>query len=529
MADQPDDYFPLPIYSQPGCKLDGTMLEGNNYVDNQWCRYQLRKGLPRKMGGYRRLTNELSGITRGMQIFSNNGTNIVHTGWSGGIEQFTLDMNGNVGGIVDRTPATFTANANTLWQFDTLYDGTAISTVLLACGPPNLSDISASTQVPVYAGDILLNTPLAPTTSPSVAGGVFALGPYAVSYDHDGVVNWSAVNDVNGTWTSARPSSTKLVQAMQIRAGAGNGPSGLIWGLDSLIRMTFVGGSTIWNFDTISPQYNILSSQTPIEYDGIYYWVGIDKFLMFNGVIQEVENAMNLNWFFDNLNYAAAQKCFTTKIPRWGEIWFCAPLFGATECNYAAILNVRLSRMVGYNVWYHTRLPNGGRSCAQYARVFRSPLFTGVDVDTTTSKYKLWQHEAPGVVDEIDGARVLAINSYFETNAICLALAAQGGDGNPSNASLYCDWIEPDFVQSGDMYVQIKGSRSNARAPDASSDVKTFTPQVDAGVTAPNQLVYLKEQRRQMRFRFGSNVTGGNYEMGSPIAQVRKADDRITS
>jgi len=523
-------FTPLQIYSQPGCKLDGTLLEGNNYVDNQWCRYQLRKGLPRKMGGYKRLTNELSGITRGMSIFSNNGLNYAHTGWSGGIEQFSLDINGNVSGITNRTPASYTTNANTLWQFDNLYDGTAVSTIILASGPPNLSDISSSTATPVYYGNVLLGAPLTATASPNVAGGVFALGPYAVSFDHDGIVNWSPVNNVAGAWTTARPASTKLVAALQIRAGAGNGPSGLIWGLDSLLRMTFVGGATTFNFDNISPQYSILSSQTPIEFDGIYYWVGIDKFLMFNGVIQEVQNGMNANWFFDNLNYAAAQKCFTTKIPRWGEIWFCAPLFGATECNYAAILNVKLSRTLGYNVWYHTKLPNGGRSCAQYARVFRSPLFTGVDVDATTAKYKLWQHEAPGVVDEIDGPKVAAVQSYFETNAICMAIPAQGLDG-ASNQSLYCEYIEPDFVQSGDMTVQVLGSRSNARAPDAASDPVSFIAQTTAGVSADDQLVYLREERRQMRFRFTSNVTGGNYEMGSPIAQVRipKTDSRITS
>ncbi len=503
------------------------MLEGENYVDGQWCRFQLRKGLPRKMGGYRRLTNELSGITRGMNVWSSAQFNYVHTGWSNGVEQFTLDSAGNASGIGNRTPAGFTTSTSNLWQFDTLYNSANTGTILLAHAAPNLLDISADTEMPVYYGDITTIAALTPTLSSNMSGGVFALGPYAVSYGNDGVVSWSPVNAVNnGAWSSARPAASKFVQALQIRAGAGNGPSGLLWGLDGLTRMTFVGSTVTFNFDTITPQYSILSSQTPIEYDGIYYWVGIDKFLMFNGVIQEVENNMVLNWFFDNLNFTYAQKCFTTKIPRWGEIWFCFPYGSATECTHAAILNVRLSRIFGYNVWYTTQLPNGGRSSAQYARVFRSPLFTGIDLDTTTLKYKLWQHEAPGIMDEVDGPDVLAIQSYFETNALFPA-TMQGGQGGANN-SICCEYIEPDFVQSGDMTVTINGSRGNARSPTASDGPFMFI--ADTGsLTADEQVVRPHSQMRQMRFRFESNTTGGNYEMGDVLGQFVPGDERLTT
>lgn len=518
-------YTPLRIYSQPGCKRDGTMLEGDNYVDVQWCRFQMRRGLPRKMGGYRRLTNELSGITRGMNVWNRNQFTYTHTGWSDGVEQFTLDPAGNASAIVDRTPVGFTADSNNLWQFDTIYDGGGTTTALLAHAAPNLADISADTEMPVYYGNVTAGAALAVTGSASVSGGVFALGPYVVTYGNDGLVSWSAVNSPTGGFTTARPAASKFVAGLQIRAGAGNGPSGLLWGLDNLTRMTFVGSTAVFNFDTITPQYSILSSQTPIEYDGIYYWVGIDKFLMFNGVIQEVENGMNLNWFFDNLNFAAAQKVFTTKIPRWGEIWFCYPRGSATECTHAVILNVRLSRIFGYNVWYDTELPNGGRSCAQYARVFRSPLFTGVDVDSTTLGYKLWQHESPMVVDEVDGPNVLAVQSYFETNAVFPALPPQG---QGTNQALCCEYIEPDFVQSGDMSVTVKGSRGNARSPEATEGPFTFV-EPSANLTAEEQVVRPRAQLRQMRFLFESNVTGGDYQMGDVVGQFVPGDERLTT
>ena len=611
------DLVPLKIASQPGCKRDGTLLEGDNYVDTQWCRFQLRKGLPRKMGGYRRLTAELSGISRGLNVFNSDLDTYTHTGWSGGLERFLLDQNGNVSSISDRTPAGFTVDAKNLWQFDALYNATDTSSVLLAHAAPNLTDISATTDAPVYYGNVLGSNALVATGSPQVSGGVFSLNPFAVSYGNDGVVNVSTANDVVTAWPdSYRPTASKLVYGLPVRAGAGNGPSGLIWGIEALIRMTFVGGTTLFNFDNITSAYSLLSSQCIIEYDGIYYWAGIDHFLSFNGVIQEVENNMNLNWFYDNLNYDQSQKVFAFKIPRWGEIWWCYPRGTATECTHAVIYNVRLSRIFGYAVWYDTELPNNGRSAGQFARVFRSPLMTGTEpvvekatvtlqittASTSTSnyniilngatavnvtatansstittaaeiaagtytdwiasqngsavtfisitdgektglyslaqsgagtpavgvfstvisgapKYKLWQQEFG--TDDVDGNDVLAVQSYFETNAIWPA-EMQGS----SNRGLYVDYFEPDFVQSGDMTVQVTGSYSNARATQVTSDPVSFPA---TATSAEEQVVYIREQRRQMRFKFESNVAGGNYEMGDTVAQVRPADGRITS
>jgi hypothetical protein len=613
------DLVPLKVASQPGCKRDGTLLEGDNYVDTQWCRFQLRKGLPRKMGGYRRLTAELSGISRGLNVFNSDLDTYTHTGWSGGLERFLLDQNGNVSSISDRTPAGFTVDAKNLWQFDTLAEATGIKSYLLAHAAPNLTDIAATTDAPVYYGDVLGTGALTATTSPDVSGGVMSLGPFAVSFGNYGVVNYTKEinpNDVTGVWESVRPASSKLVYGLPVRAGAGNGPSGLIWGVESLIRMTFVGGTATFNFDNITSAYSLLSSQCIIEYDGIYYWAGIDHFLSFNGVIQEIENGMNLNWFYDNLNYAQSQKVFAFKIPRWGEIWWCYPRGTATECTHAVIYNVRLSRIFGYAIWYDTELPNNGRSAGQFARVFRSPLMTGtepvvekatvtlqittaststsnyniilngataVNVTATASgstittaaeiaagtytdwiasqngsavtfisitdgeksglyslaqsgagtpavgvfatvisgapKYKLWQQEFG--TDDVDGNYVLAVQSYFETGSLWLAT-----DGEQKNNSIYLDYIEPDFVQSGDMTVQVIGSYSNARAADVSSTPLSFP---DTATSAEEQVVYIREQRRQLRLRFESNVTGGDYQQGDTVLQVRPGDARITS
>jgi hypothetical protein len=372
---------------------------------------------------------------------------------------------------------------------------------------------------------------------------------------------------------------------MPLRGGPGNSPSGLFWSADSLIRGSYVGGTQVFQFDTISSQSSILSAQSVIEYDGIFYWVGTDRFLMFNGVVREVENNLNLNFFFDNLNYAQRQKVFAYKVPRFGEIWWCFPFGESEEPNYAVVYNVR------ENTWYDTALPNGGRGAGLFPAVFRKPLLSGVQpqnyqatevaiaaagtgytagntliVDsgfntipveltvgtvngsggvtsvsisnagdytqipanpvtvtggsgvgatfdlTFVQPYKFWVHEVG--TDEIDGLTLNPIQSYFETADLSLPVTAQ------TNRALQVLMIEPDFVQSGDMTVSVRG-RANARAQEVNGPPMTF---VENPQTPQEQVVFFKTQRRELRFRFESNTIGGDYQMGLVLAHVQPGD-----
>jgi hypothetical protein len=43
------------------------------------------------------------------------------------------------------------------------------------------------------------------------------------------------------------------------------------------------------------------------------------------------------------------------------------------------------------------------------------------------------------------------------------------------------------------------------------------------------QVVYFKEQRREMRFRFDSNTVGGDYQMGQVLGHISRGDGRYQS
>jgi hypothetical protein len=503
----------IQIKSLPGIKRDGTRLEGDQYVDGLWVRFQ--RGLPRKIGGYRSVNKYLHAITRTLYAYARDALTYVHAGSATKVERLFIDTDLNTSVIYDRTPAALTASADNLWQFDAETIPATPGLQIIAQVAPNLSDITNSTGGQLFHGDMFGTAALTQVvTFPAgynVTGGVVALHPYTFAFGNDGFVMWSLdCTDFTVAGAGyAYVTGQKIVRGMALRGGPGSSPSGLFWSIDSLVRATYVGGTPVFQFDTITSESTILSAQSVIEYDGIYYWLGLDRFLMFNGVVREVPNTINSNYLFDNLNFAYRQKVFAFKVPRFGEIWWCFPFGDSTEPDHAIIYNVR------EDAWYDTPLPNSGRAAGVSLTETRHPMLSGVEPDADSDEYKLWIHESG--TDEIDGAAVNPIRSYFETADISLPVQSQ------QNNALQVLMIEPDFVQSGDMSVQVHG-RANARSPENDGVVMTFP---ETPTTPQEQVVYLKEQRRELRFRFESNVVGGNYETGLILGHVKPSDGTV--
>ena len=499
------------LRSKPGIKRDGTRYDGDYYTDGQWVRMQ--RGLPRKMGGYRSVNRYLGEVSRGFTSTTRQQLQFCHTGGATKLYGFTLDSGKNSSAIYDRTPAGLTTSDLNRWMFSYAYDPSATGTALFAHVAPNGSCACNDAGGQIFYGDAFGTGALSAVSLPAGAnatGGITMLHPYLFYYGSDGVVGWSVAGtptDLSGSGSGiARVWGQKIIKGMPLRAGAGSAPAGLFWAYDAVIRAAFTGGSTVFQFDTIATDTSVMSADSIIEYDGVFFWAGVDRFLMFNGVVRDVPNQLNINYFLDGLNNNQRSKVFGFKVPRYGEIWWCYPRGDATECTHAIIYNVR------EQTWYDTELPASGRASGQFNNGFAAPLLT--DCVPTASGYRVWIHEQG--VDEIDGQNVRPVQSYFETAD--LSALPQG-----RNEYLRISELEPDFVQSGDMTVVVTG-RANARAPEVISRTFTFPDQPQ---TPHEQIVMLKEQRRELRVKFESNTVGGDYQMGQIIGHLDTGDRTV--
>jgi hypothetical protein len=679
------------IDTLPGVQRDGTIFDMNFYTDALWVRFQ--RGRPRKIGGYRAITGDAKGYSRGIYVNSQDGNNQVFNGYNNGLEvlninnngigagvnQFTftgliLTLNTLVGGTLytngTYTNVTLTGGSGTgakativvagatvttvtlttagngysvgntlsataasiggtgsgfsikvatindgfiesdlnLWQFDSTFDSQGSGNQLLvAHAGQNLAQIDQTFNTAVLAGNITgtVLSPLADTagTNPTgdvieVAGGVVVLHPYVFVYGDNGLIkNCVAGNpfDWNGADANeTNVASTKIVKGLPVRGGS-NAPSGLFWSLDSLIRVSYtpttvtiasVPQTFYWRYDIISSQSSIMSSQCVIEYDGIYYWIGVDRFLLYNGVVKEIKNTFNQNYFFDNLNYAQQQKVYANKVPRFGEIWWFFPSGDSEECNDCIIYNIR------EECWYDAGGALGAyRTAGFFSQVFHYPINAGstlseltevfattattvntsanieipqtnlvllgqqvigagitdislviaiapsatpnyftvtldkpatasatvpVTFNTTAGRITLWQHEIG--TDEVIFESSNAIDSFFQTSDLGFVA---GGPAQTApvgeNFWVNLERVEPDFIQEGEMTLQVTG-RPYAQSQDVPSQEYPFDP--DTGK------VDMRQQRREIRLRFRSNVQGGNYQMGKVLLSVTLGDVR---
>jgi len=509
------NYQPQPLRFQPGIQRDGTRLTApGNYTDGQWARFV--SGRPRKIKGYRELTSSSDGIARSFENHLTGGTNYLHIGSTANMRQLRFDQNGVVSGLPSvRTPGGYTPNAADLWQFATAFDPiTANAAAIIAHPGRNLSDISNNTATSIYMGAASASAALVELSGLTpVSGGIAVVHPYLTFFGSDGYFGWSAPNSFNDQTSingggEAYPVSQKLVRGFPIRGG--NGPAGIYFALNSLLRTSFIGGSATWAFDTVSDEISIMSSRSmAMARNDAMYWMGTDGFFQYSDRVSELPNTYCSDWVFDNINMLYRQKCFSFANPRFGEIWHCFPYGEATECSHAAIYNYRTGE------WYDTELPNGGRSGAIMPGLYSHPIMGGVEAVSGT--YRIWEHESG--VDEVRGTDTVAIQSYVETSDVTLVTADQ-----PQNVTLSCLGVEADIRQVGDMTLTITGN-ANARSAAVDAEAITFSP---GPVGVDDQILRPKVERRQMRFRWESNVAGGDYEIGLPIAHIGTGSGRET-
>lgn len=510
-------------------------------------------------------------------------------------------------------------DVDNLWQFDAQYNPQGGALEIIAHPGHNLANIDSGFDTQVYAGNILpdsgnnwnfyglsdsegSNPTFAPVTTD---GGVCVLYPFIFIYGSNGLIANNNVdatygnqnfNDWNGPLANrVNMTAGKIVKGIPVRGGT-NSPSGLFWATDSLIRVSFTGNSAqYWKYDIISSQTSIMSSNSVVEMDGVYYWMGVDRFYLYNGSVQVLPNDKNLNWIYDNLNYQQRQKVWATKVPRYNEIWFFYPRGSATECTDAVIYNVK------DKLWYDAGQALGARrSCGYTTEVFPSPIWFGWDyvasfsnpyqvVDTpmgspaplanemyldgdvtpglppgqnfqfstntsdvfysvvsvvydpisnttfltandnfafvpaagqnvypTSNGYTMWQQEYGA--DSVSDDGTLAIQSSITTCDISWI----GGDPSQDsprgvNRRIHLRRIEPDFVQSGNMTLQIVG-RKFARGDEEDSPVFTFGPN--------DGKIDLRIENRESRLTFESNTVGGDFQMGRVMVTAEYGDER---
>lgn len=480
-----------PLVYKAGIKRDGTTFQPEYCTEGQWIRFQ--HGRISKMGGTFGFASNPMGVDYTyLRLFpqDDNKMLMIAAGpWH--IYPIILDENFNSRFLNTSWYAvTFNDRRDQiLWQAAVVINNG--KQYIVCMGAPILQDITQNTPS-IYATWELGNEKARFTTSnyldPTAKqasdiknnanllnGGLCYSNPYLFFYGSNGIVQYSRSDNPfsfeGGDSGALTISSDKVIYGTPIRGGS-NSPSLLFWTMSSVVRVINTGTDKVdFQIDVISKSSSIISTRCVVEYDGLFFWPGTDRFFVYNGVVQEMSNNTNLDYFFDNVDLDYRQKIFGIKQPLYGEIWWFYPEKMSAKGRDRSIPEGENTRAIIYNKrensWYDTAISReAGTFCDELGifMTFGRPLVKTQNPDA--NKVRFWIHEK-GTVQEIQYYNAdnnkqppifSNIPSYIKLPTISWAAFNPGGqtdqNGQSSQSNKGIDkWVslkrlEPDFIMS---------------------------------------------------------------------------------
>jgi len=458
---------------KPGINRDNTTFQSDYCNDGQWIRFN--QGRIKKIGGVKS-PKALEPNEQVTSLYTESATKDNHQRvYICGEKIIRVVLPDDFNTVFSE--ATFNiANLpeNLLWQTLSIVDDSQRKLLLVATN--NSKDISQDTKCKIFttllSDDSALITELSPIDiNNNISGGAFYFQPFLFLYGENGLIQYSvAGNPLDFSKkdnTFNLPGSEKVIYCNSIRGGS-NTFSLLFWTLSKVIRVSNVSENVDtpdFQINVVSNNSSILSSRSVVEFDGLYFWAGTDKFYVYNGVVQDVANDLNINYFFDNIDMNNKQKVFATIDHRYNEIWWFYPEKGQDENN------VQNTRALIYNkkenTWYDTEIR---REAGIYSPTLGTFLAYG-EPFSNIDKF-LWKHEVGFDEEVVNGDLFESIVSSFTTPVLSVTISDQKDSNKGVDRFLEIRRIEPDFrMRSAELKDQAAVSINTRRYAQSIKDV----------------------------------------------------------
>lgn len=182
------------------------------------------------------------------------------------------------------------------------------------------------------------------------------------------LTQWDSTADGSNSGEYRLPLGNYIVGAIQTRSEI------LVFTDRTVYSMRFVGGDNVFQFTILADNITAISQNCFVDVNGIVYWMGIDNFYMYDGVVRVLPCDLE-EFIFDQdgggqINYGQKEKVYCSTINSYNEIIWFYPSTSDTENNRYIIYNYK------DGVWYDGTIT---RTCWVDSTVFEKPFGFGVD------------------------------------------------------------------------------------------------------------------------------------------------------
>jgi hypothetical protein len=324
------------------------------------------------------------------------------------------------------------------------------------------------------------------------------------------LIRWSAQDDIFN-WT---PSITN--QAGSIRVSHGSEIVGIVQTRQEIVVFTdsaiyslqYLGPPYVWVPQLLGDNISIMSPNAAVIASGVVYWMGVDKFYVYDGRVQTLSCDLR-RFVFSDLNQEQALQVFAGTNEGFNEVWWFYCSANSTVVDRYVIYNY-LEKIWYYGTMSRTAWLDSGLQTVPIAANYVTATLTG----------NLINHET-GLNDNTTGTSV-AIDAYISSSEFDIGDGHNFGfvwrvlpDLTFGNATNSPAAVAPQVTMT------LYGLTNSGSGTTSSADgavVKGSTYVITEEFTGQ---IFTRMRGRQMIFKIGSNQINTTWQLGAPRIDIR--------
>ena len=324
------------------------------------------------------------------------------------------------------------------------------------------------------------------------------LDPMLVRWsDQENAANWTpAATNQAGSLRLSR--GTEIITAKQSRQEV------LVWTDAALYSMQYVGAPAVWSAQLVGENISVASQNAVAYANGVSYWMGRDKFYMYDGRVQPLRCDVR-KYIFNDLNTNQYEQVFAGTNEAFHEVWWFYCSGDSSAVDKYVIYNYM------ENIWYYGSM---ARTAWLDSGLREYPL-------AATYNANLVNHEF-GVDDAETGT----------TSAISAFITSSEFDLDDGHRFAFVWRILPDITFEGSTadnphvtmsLLPLRGSGSGYNNPrsEGGSNSATVTRTATVPVEEFTDQVYTRVRGRQMAIKVESSGEGTTWQLGAPRIDLR--------
>ena len=363
----------------------------------------------------------------------------------------------------------------------------------------NISTLAGASDVPTIQNYILVS---------DLNRFAFAFGANTIgtATQDPMLIRWSDQEDITN-WTPAainQAGSLRLSNGTQIVTASQSRQEVLVWTDSSLYSLQYLGGQAVWGAQLVGENISVASQNSVAYANGVSYWLGKDKFYMYDGRTQTLPCDLR-RYIFNDFNELQYNQVHGGTNEEFHEIWWF----------YCSKNSTIVDRYVVYNylekVWYYGNL---GRTAWLDSGARTRPL-------AATYSYNLVNHEEG--VDDNETAVATAITAHITSGEFDL------DDGDRFS---FVWRVLPDMTFDGSTVISpaalmtlypLKNSGAGYTDPASEGGVSygSITQTAVLPVEKFTQQLNIRVRGRQMAVKVSSDTLGVQWQLGSPRLDMR--------